>query len=283
MSIVPERRMRRRDFLLTTAIGSLALGLGVAPVAAEDHAATHNMLVFGEQAVFLSHLPMFDSLDDKGAMFMSPHRYQVILEAGLTAEQLNSYVKDRHAHPNTRFYTLEPELLVLSRLFTPAEAPRRTSFTADLFRGHLEHNGVRVSGLQKTNVKIARVVHGRQLDPRANKPASLEYLLFGRGKERFLAHAIFTPPDFDQVLPVNVSGEELTDHDLNQNLRVVITDKKNTAAERLRDGQRVEAMLHKGTASPKKVQLEVGPQIYFEEGELLVPPADKPTAEEKRG
>jgi hypothetical protein len=41
-------------------------------------------------------------------------------------------------------------------------------------------------------------------------------------------------------------------------------------------------MRHKGTASPKKVQLEVGPQIYFEEGELLVPPTFDPTDEEKR-
>jgi hypothetical protein len=199
------------------------------------------------------------------------------------ADQLKTYVKDRHAHPGVRFHTIEPELLVLSRLFTPAEAPRRTSFTANVFRGHLERDGVRVSGLQKLNVKITRVVHARQFDPRASKPASLEYLLFGRGKERFLTHAIFTPPDFDQVLPVSVNGEEATDHDQNQNLRVVIPDRKNIAAERLREGQRVEAMLHKGTASPKKVQLEVGPQIYFEEGELLVPPADKPTAGEKRG
>jgi hypothetical protein len=81
MSTVPERRMRRRDFLLTTAIGSLALGLGVAPVAAEDHEATHNMLVFGEQAAFLSHLPMFDGL--KGAEFTSPHATRSYWRLGL--------------------------------------------------------------------------------------------------------------------------------------------------------------------------------------------------------
>jgi hypothetical protein len=119
-------------------------------------------------------------------------------------------------------------------------------------------------------------------DPRANKPAVLEYLLLGRGKERFLAHAIFAPPDFDHVLPVNLSGPELEDRDLRQDVRVRIPDRKNVAADRLRRGQRVEAMLHIGTAPPKKVQLEAGPQVYFEEGELLVPPTFDPTDEEKR-
>ena len=77
MSIARERRMGRRDFLLTTAIGSLALSFGVAPAAAEDEKNTHNMLVFGEQAIFLSHLPMFHGLGQDGTEFMSPHRYQV--------------------------------------------------------------------------------------------------------------------------------------------------------------------------------------------------------------
>jgi hypothetical protein len=282
MSIARERRMGRRDFLLTTAIGSLALSVGVAPAAAEDEKNTHNMLVFGEQAIFLSHLPMFHGLGQDGTEFMSPHRYQVILEAAFTAEQLDSYLKDRKTHPGTRFCTLGPEEFVLSHLFTPKGAPSRTSFTATVFRGHLEAGGKPVPGLEDTRVKIGRVVHGRKFDPRADKPAALEYLLFGRGRERFLAHAIFAPPDFDHVLPVNLSVAELTDRDLSQDLRIVIPNRRNVAADRLRQGQRVEAMLRVGSTSPKSVQIEAGPQIYFEEGELLVPPTFKPTSEEKR-
>ena len=38
-----------------------------------------------------------------------------------------------------------------------------------------------------------------------------------------------------------------------------------------------------GSAAPAKVQLDVGPQIYFEEGELLVPPTFDQTDEEKKG
>jgi hypothetical protein len=283
MSIAREWHMRRRDFLQATAVGSIALGFGIAPAAAEDQKAIHNMLVFGEQTVFLSHLPMFHELNDDRTEFVSPHRYQVILEAAFTPEQLDSYVKDRKAHPDTRFYTLGPEDFVLSRLFTPAAAPQQTSFTATVFRGHLEVSEKPVPGLQNVRVKVARVVHGRKLDPRASKPAALEYVLFGKGKERFLAHAIFVPPDFDQVLPVNLTGLELTDSDLTQDVRIVIPGRKNIAAERLRAGQRVEAMLRAGSAPPRKVQFEAGPQIYFEEGELLVPPTFQPTEEEKKG
>jgi hypothetical protein len=282
MSIAREWRLRRRDFLLTAAIGSLVLSSGVAPVVAEDKPATHNMLVFGQQVAFLSHLPMFQRLSKDRTEFISPHRYQVILEAAFSTEQLDSYVKDRQAHPGTPFYTLGPEQFVLSQLFTPEGAPSLTSFTATVVRGHLEAGGEPVPGLEDTSVKIARVVHGRMFDPRANKPAALEYLLLGRGMERFLAHAIFAPPDFDHVLPVNLIGTELTDRDLSQDVRIVIPDRRNIAAERLRQGQRVEAMLHVGSTSPLKVQLEVGPHIYLKEGELLVPPTFDPTDEEKK-
>jgi hypothetical protein len=282
MSIAREWRLRRRDFLLNAAIASLVLSSGVAPVAAEDLPATHNLLVFGQQVVFLSHLPMFQRLSKDRTEFISPHRYQVILEAAFSTEQLDSYVKDRQAHPGTPFYTLGPEQFVLSQLFTPEGAPSLTSFTATVFRGHLEAGGEPVPGLEDTSVKIARVMHGRMFDPRTNKPAALEYLLLGRGMERFLAHAIFAPPDFDHVLPVNLIGTELTDRDLSQDVRIVIPDRRNIAAERLRQGQRVEAMLHVGSTSPLKVQLEVGPHIYFKEGELLVPPTFDPTDEEKK-
>ena len=51
--------------------------------------------------------------------------------------------------------------------------------------------------------------------------------------------------------------------------------------KRLREGQRVEGMLRIGAGAPTKVQLEIGRRIYFEEGELRVPPTFKPTEEEK--
>ena len=116
-------------------------------------------------------------------------------------------------------------------------------------------------------------------DPRAKKPAELEYILFGKGTELFLAHAIFAPPDFDHCLSVKLAGAELTEKDFAQDIRVVVPGRKNVAAERLREKQRVEATLRIGPAgSPAKVQLEAGAEFYFEEGELLVPPTFAPTS-----
>ena len=52
---------------------------------------------------------------------MSPHRYQVILEVALTTEQRDAYAKDRKGNPGARLYTIGPEEIVLSHLFTPPD------------------------------------------------------------------------------------------------------------------------------------------------------------------
>ena len=46
---------------------------------------------------------MFHALNATGREFRSPHRYQVILQAAFTNEQLASYSKDRQANPGTQF------------------------------------------------------------------------------------------------------------------------------------------------------------------------------------
>jgi hypothetical protein len=283
MLIARDWRMDRRNFLKTTGLAALGLTVGARPAAAEDRPATHNMLVFGDQTVFFSHLPMFEALDEAGADFISPHRFQVILQAALTPQQMASYAKDRQANPGTQFYTIGPKQFVLTQLFEPKAAPRLKEFAATVFRGHLEAEPNHpVRGLVNVKVKIARVVHGRKFDPRASKPDALEYLVFGRGPERFLAHAIFGPPDFDHVVKLTSISPDLTDRDLEQDVRVAIPDRKNIVGQRLREGQRVEGMLRIGSGAPTKVQIEIGKRIYFEEGELQVPPTFDPTAEEKK-
>jgi len=293
MTVAFDQGVSRRAFLGSSVAGALALGVVVSRSAdveaVEDAPNTHNMLVFGEQAVFLSHLPMFDALNKTKTDFRSPHRYQVILEAAFmkAGKGLRDiYVKDRQAHPAMRIYTLNPDTFVLSRLFTPAKTPKLTSFAATVFRGHLEQGGVPVPGLEKIVVEVGRVVHGRKFDPRVKNPGTLEYLLVGKGPERFLVHAIFTAPNFDQVLSVKSSGHELTDADLGEDVRVSVPNRKNIAAERLREGEKVQAMLRLGPAqgkTPSTIRIEVGPQVYFEEGELRVPPTFEATPEEKKG
>lgn len=287
-----DRRLDRRQFLGQTALGAFAVSRLGSPLhanaaAAEDPPNTHNMLVVGERRIFLSHLPMFDGLDKAKAAFRSPHRYQVIVEATFTnagKDASDLYVKDRQANPGTRIYTLSPENFVITQLFTPLDKPRLTTFSAMVFRGHLENGGKPIPGLETTHVTATRVVHGRTFEPQASKPSELEYILFGTGSELYLAHAIFGPPDFDHVLSVKLTDHQLTDKDLARGVRVVFPDRKNVAAERLREEQRVPAMLRVGPAgsATSKVGVEGGVEFYFEEGELLVPPTFERTAEEKK-
>ena len=80
------------------------------------------MLVVGERTVFLSHLPMFDDLNEEKTDYTSMHRYQVILEGRFIRNRkdvTNIYTKDRESNPGTKIYTLQPARFVLARLFTP--------------------------------------------------------------------------------------------------------------------------------------------------------------------
>jgi hypothetical protein len=102
-------------FFLTLSLASgrkISLNLTQHPL---DPIATHNMLVVGEKAVYLSHLPMFQ---EKGESLM-PHRYQVILKVEFTKKGSNpqdDYTKDRQSHQNIRIYTINPEPFVLPTL-----------------------------------------------------------------------------------------------------------------------------------------------------------------------
>lgn len=152
-----------------------------------DRPATHGMLVVGSRTVYLSHLPMFHA----------PHDYQVIVEARFGAAHGNpqaAYVADR-ARTGTAVYTLVPEPFVL-----PDVIQHQKSFSATLFRGHFERGGTPI--LDHVKVDITRVLLFRKFDPTATRPADLQYFLFGKGDETFLAHLIVAPPDYDQVVQV---------------------------------------------------------------------------------
>lgn len=239
-----------------------------------DKPATHNMLVIGEETVYLSHLPMFQ---EPGESPM-PHRYQAILEVAFPGQE--SYAKDRRAHQSTSIYTLNPEKFVLPDLAS-SDKPLASFNANTIFRGHLERDN-RVTILENVKVKVNRVIHFRQFDPGAKAPASLEYLLFGKGKELFLAHWIAAPPDFDQVLSVTVAGDPFTDDELARGIPVAFPG-KNTVAERIKAKQQVqgEARLA-GSPTPRKIDVRVDKELYFEEGELRMPPTFDTTPEEKR-
>jgi len=239
--------------------------------------ATHNMLVIGERTVYLSHLPMFQDPDDPGIM---PHRFQAIFEVSF--DQQDKYLKDHQAAGAPRFYTIGPKeefvLADLTKNGPHSQAPR--PFIAEVFRGHLEKQLPDSKGavLHDLKVRVTRVVHFRELDSKAKRPACLEYLLFGKGGELFMAHLIMAPPDFDQLLAVKVTGHDFTDEELAKGVVLTFEGTTNTPGGRLKAKQQASG----STQSAAKVQIQVSGELFFEEGELGMPANFETTAEEER-
>jgi hypothetical protein len=133
MDAASEVRTARLRLLGTSLFLSACLGAAAPAMMATAKAATaecpghqdcgqHNMMIVGEQAIFLSHLPMFHS----------EHRFQLIVEAAFEQNGTSLdwvYADDRRKHPDVRMYTLTPqEAFVLSRLFSADDAALRRSF-----------------------------------------------------------------------------------------------------------------------------------------------------------
>ena len=245
----------------------------------EEAPATHNWMLVGSQTAFLSHLPMFEMLNPAKTDYMTPHRFQVILQASLNSggkDVTPMYFADRQSHPDVKMYSVSPaKVFVLPQVAAPSPL---TSFQATVFQGHLERGGKPIKGLQSAGVKIQKVVHFHKFDPAAKAPAALEYFLFGKGTELFLAHSIVKPPDFDQLLSVTVDGLKLTDEELGSAIRLSIPSKKNSPANRLKEGEQAQAEISGG----RKLSVRAVREFYFEEGELRMPATFDTTAEEKK-
>ena len=272
----------RRDFVWNSlAIAACCTLRGQAQAAppSGDAPATHNWMLVGSKTAFLSHLPMFDHLNQAGSEYVTPHRFQVILQGSFMnegADVTSLYFAQRQSHQETKMFTVSPtKRFVLPQV---AASPPLTSFKGTVFRGHLERGGRPISNLQDVTVKVEKVVHFHKFDPKAQAPGALEYFLFGRGKELFLAHSIVRPPDFDQILSVDVTGADLTDAQLNSTILIHVPDRKNTSSDRVKEGQQVTVEIP-GGAKPAIRGLK---EFYFEEGELQIPATFDPTSEESK-
>ncbi|MET0395567.1 MAG: hypothetical protein ABW277_01950 [Longimicrobiaceae bacterium] len=283
--------MRTRAWTWMAAVLPLAAAAASAATPrAPDPPGQHNMLMVGERTVFLSHLPMFVRLDSTGREYATVHRYQAILEVGFEKDGRDVtgiYADDRRRHPAERMYTVEPASRfvlpeMLAEKVSSAGRPVAPSFPAKAFRGHLERGGVAIPGLAPATVKVRRVVHLHQFRPSDAPRDTLTYILFGRGGELFMAHAITRPPDFDQVLPVTVAGHAFTDAELEKGVEVVFAGRRNTPAGRLRAGEEAAGRVRLAGAAPLELRVRGGRELYFEEGELRMPDSMDPTAEERR-
>lgn len=74
------------------------------------------------------------------------------------------------------------------------------------------------------------------------------------------------------MLSVKFDGHSFTDAELGKGIEVTIPGKANQASERVREAQQVTGVTETADSSAVKISLKADKEIYFEEGELLVPP-----------
>ncbi|MGH9277631.1 MAG: hypothetical protein ACRD12_05935 [Acidimicrobiales bacterium] len=174
--------------------------------------------------------------------FDSPHDWQLLMEVRLPPDAQQRYLDDREQHAEQKLYSFDPKEFVIPDLLgddshESGHGAAASTITGAFVRGHFEKpDGVRVTG-KDVPVAVVRIVHARRFDPDAAPLATLEYILFGKGDDLFLAHRITQPPDFDHLLSARIEGRELTDDELAAGVPVRITGRKNVVAERLEPGR----------------------------------------------
>ena len=224
--------------------------------ASADDPGIHGMLVVGNENIYISHLPLFS---------VSKHRYQGIWEVSFGADGDARYREDRRITPESQIYTLQP----MEAFRLPELVQDRASFRADVFRGHFERNGQRL--LESVPVTIKRVVHFHRFDGGDRRPSDLLYVSFGRGNERFLAHWISAPDNYDQILVIGLSQGGLPFDWLPEGTWVRFPGRNDTT-EPLRSGEDStgDALLKPDVSTP--VELDVVRQYYLEVNELKAKP-----------
>ena len=288
-------RSGRRNFLrhtAVTAVGMVYLTPSFKTIAAllfdptfasQSQPAVHNMIILGTKTIYLYHPPMFSFPG-----FDSPRRYQVILEVTLTDQE--KYSNDRAVHKDHKTYTFNTERFVLTEL------KAGSAFKGTIFRGHLEKKGAQpISEGVTANVK--RVVYSQEFKLLAKRSSKLEYILFGREWEAFMAHLISGPPDFDQILAVRVLDDmlnkELGQDKLDKGIRIAFPRITNSVSRRIKSNSRVTGTMPMRIEmrelqdrvilmeESRSIEVIAEAEIFFEEGELRTPPEFATTFAEK--
>lgn len=175
---------------------------------------THGMRIVGENAVYLSHMPLFNG---------SCHNYQALLEVTFegAGDPQAKYLIEQKKDPNQNEFTFEP---TQEFSMPDLESGKIQSFKGNIHRGQYERNATRQLIASNVNAKVKRVVYFRRLSPNSQVPKLTEYLLFGNSKEQYLAHLITAPPDFDQILVVKTKLP-LSDAQLQKAVRLVLPNR----------------------------------------------------------
>jgi hypothetical protein len=217
--------------------------------------ATHGQLMLGQSISY--HLPVF--MTDPWA---HPHNFQVVLELALPADAQAAVAADQTAHPDSIYTAVPPVFAQTSLVIDVPGHPRKDAF-AELvvYRNHFERSD-RVE-IARAPARIVRILHFRELAPDLPKPPELAYAVFGSSDGLFLAHMLSAPPDFDQVLKVEVDGMP-ADVDMTAGFSVSFAARSNKVEDRLKVGEEVSC----ATAGGDSISLRVVAEPYCEVGEL---------------
>jgi hypothetical protein len=256
------------------------------PPGASPHFGGHGQVIYGEERHFLNHLPVF-----MGGAESHPHNFQVILEVDfLNEEARDAYLADRQANPDTLYTALpqgfdQDELAVLE-----VGVPVEHAFPGTkIYRGHFEKSG-RVQIAPLADLNIRHVIYFREFVADGNKLQSPHYRLHGVRGEIYAAKVISAPPDFIQIVSVELSdGDDplpgAFDNVLAAGIYLHLPDRADEPETRLRPGESLECSVDTGTRMPvTSARVSVVAELYCEMGELsaLVPgsafndPADCP-------
>jgi hypothetical protein len=111
-------------------------------------------------------------------------------------------------------------------------------------------------------VNIKNVIHARKFDLNAQKPKDLQYIVFGKPDEIYLAHLITRPPDFDHIIRASID-EELSGESLGHGSVLTIPGRTNDKNQRLAGGGgKISATLRGPGGTEKAVELEPLQEIF---------------------
>jgi hypothetical protein len=165
----------------------LLAGALLTSAANADPIATHGMLLFGKQATYASHLPMFHA----------PHDYQVILKLRLVdhPRQRTLLAYEQAKADGNKLFTLVPTPLDLTKVISG----ELTTFYAQLFAGHFERGGTELGSVR---AHVEKVLFSAKLKDDQPDQQLERYVVFGENGEYFGAHIIAGKPSFDSIVQV---------------------------------------------------------------------------------
>jgi hypothetical protein len=202
-------------------------------------------------------------------MFMAPHDFQVIAQVrGPALETYGNYI----AHFGfSAIYTFKPKPFAIDEL-NPLQRipPNGKSIDGALFRGHFERGGDNIAA--DTSFQAEQIIHYQQFKTGAETTprGGLQYICFGSRDAAYLAHVITAPPDFDQILQIQLGPlSGISDEDLRSGVLVTINDRRNDVTTALRDRESVTGSVETGEPGrTEPMELTVVREVYLETADL---------------